>query len=455
MTKRDLGGAGATDQYIDFENTKGKYALLMVPDYDLSDTTKQASYVSYGASAIPDTSYSVWARFRGDTRGIRQHTDGELVTTTRGDRLEVVGGNFETHVRGASAPAAYDAKSNAATKKTFRDSAEAYERLGLHAGSPHLPSFLDADSAKKSEIERIITAITTSAPAGAVNQFGWEDHTSGHRLSTTGGDKLEIVQGKSYVHVLGADDFDVSEGQKAIARSGSNPKATGYDRTQNDAKRPMIVERTWARRQISETWLGVDRESPDSKLPMDENIQLTSFPDVVDGESREYTYGKKLSSWTGDEDNWVDDVVEHTYARRINSFTSVEGSNEVMMAKGACAETTLVPFMTSTQVSVLLNEVYVGGHTSVEIGAGAELKIGAYFEMFVGKKDELEFEATTVTVGTKTSLTLVKKTEVLTDELKTSLSTLETRLKNTKLEVTSEQISGTTAITSAVLKLGI
>ena len=35
------------------------------------------------------------------------------------------------------------------------------------------------------------------------------------------GDKLEIVKGKSYIHVLGADDFDVSEGQKAISRSGS------------------------------------------------------------------------------------------------------------------------------------------------------------------------------------------------------------------------------------------
>jgi hypothetical protein len=455
MTERDLGGLTESDQYIDFAGTQGKYALLMVPDYDLDVDEKQASYVSYGASSIPDTSYSVWARFRGTAKGIRQHTDGELVTTTKGGRLEVVGGNFETHVRGPREPTAYDAASDDATKKTFRDSDQAYERLGLHPGSPHLPSFLDSDPAKKAEIERIVTTITTNAPSGAVSQFGWEDHTAGHRLSTTGGDKLEIVQGKSYIHVLGADDFDVSEGQKAIARSGSNPKAPGYDAAQNDAKRPMIVERTWARRQISETWLGVDRTSPDSKLPIDESIELTSFSDVIDGESREYTYGKKLSSWTGDADNWVDDVEEHTYAKRINSFTTVDASNEVMMAKGACAETTLVPFMTSTQVSVLLNEVYVGGHTAVEIGAGAELKIGAYFEMFVGKKDELEFEATTVTVGTSTKLTLVKKVEVSASDVQTSLEDLKTTLRSATIAVTEDTISGKTAITSASLRLGI
>lgn len=448
---RELGGSEPLDQYIDFAGTQGKYALLMVPDYDLDVSEKQASYVSYGASSIPDNTYSVWARFRGATRGIRQHTDGDLTTTTKGGRLEIVGGNFETHVRGAQDPGAYDAE---ADKTSFRNQDEAYERLGLHAGSPHLPAFLDADAAKKSEIERIITTIT--AAGNEVSQFGWEDHTSGHRISTTGGDKLEIVKGKSYVHVLGADDFDVSEGQKSIARSGSNPKDPGFDPLKNGDKRPMIVERTWARYKVEETWLGLNRVTPDSKLPIDENIALDSLPGLIDGESREYTYGTKLSSWTGDAANWIDDIEEHTYVHRSNSFTTADAINDVTMVKGALAETTLVPFMTSTQISTLLNEVYIGAHTQVEIGAGIELKLGAYLELFGGTKTELTLSAgfEVDTAGKKT-FTIGAKADVLTDELKVSLSTLETRLKQTKLEVTSEQISGTTAITSAVLKLGI
>ena len=99
----DLGGAAPDTQYIDFAGTTGKYALLMVPDYDTEATGKQTSYVSYGASAIPDTTYSVWAQFRGDNRGIRQHTDGRVVTTTKEERLEVIGGNYQVHVRGATA----------------------------------------------------------------------------------------------------------------------------------------------------------------------------------------------------------------------------------------------------------------------------------------------------------------------------------------------------------------
>lgn len=448
---RELGGAGTTDQYIDFAGTQGKYALLMVPDYDLDVADKQASYVSYGSSSIPDSTYSTWARFRGATKGIRQHTDGDLVTTTKGGRLDVVGGNFETHVRGAAAPTTYGTD---AEKNTFRNQDEAYERLGLHPGSPHLPSFLDADAAKKAEIERIITTIT--AAGNDVSQFGWEDHTSGHRLSTTGGDKLEIVRGKSYVHVLGADDFDVSEGQKAIARSGSDPQAPGFDASQNDAKRPMIVERTWARRQISETWLGVNRVTPASKLPIDEQIQLTSFPDVIDGESREYTYGKKLSSYTGDADNWIDDVEEHSYVHRSNTFTTADAINDVTMVKGAMAETTLVPFMTSTQISVLLNEVYVGGHTSVEIGGGVELKIGAYYEIFIGVKDELEIGPVKKTnAAGSIYTTLGVKKEISAEEVNVSLKKLETRLENTTVEVTNKQIRGTTVVTSAVIKLGV
>lgn len=449
---RDLGGDATNDQYIDFESTTGKYALLMVPDYDLDVADKQASYTSFGASSIPDTSYSVWARFRGTTKGIRQHTDGQLVTTTKAERLEIVGGNFETHVRGAAnAPSAYETE---ADKTTFRNTDEAYERLGLHPGTPHLPEFLDADAAKKAEIQRIITTVT--AAGNAVSQFGWEDHTSGHRLSTTGGDKLEIVKGKSYVHVLGADDFDVSEGQKSIARSGSDPQSIGYDASQNGDKRPMIVERTWARRQISETWLGVDRTSPTSKLPTDESITLESFPAVIDGESREYTYGKKLSSYTGDSSNWVDDIEEHTFVHRSNSFTTADAINDLTTVKGAIAETTLVPFMTSTQISVLLTEVYVGGKLGVEIGAGFELKLGAYCEIFGGVKEEIELSAGfKLNAAGKNRLWIGKKTDIMTDDLKVSLSTLETRLKATKLELTSEQISGKTAITSAVLKLGV
>ena len=68
----ELGGDTTNTQYIDFAGTTGKYALLMGPDYDTNEMGKQTSYVSYGASAIPDTSYSAWARFRGDTKGIRQ-----------------------------------------------------------------------------------------------------------------------------------------------------------------------------------------------------------------------------------------------------------------------------------------------------------------------------------------------------------------------------------------------
>lgn len=448
---RELGGTEATDQYIDFEGTQGKYALLMVPDYDLDVPEKQASYVSFGSSSIPDSTYSAWATFRGATKGIRQHTDGELVTTTQGSRLEVVGGNFETHVRGASAPPTYGTD---AEKTTFRNEDEAYERLGLHTGTPHLPAFLDADAAKKAEIERIITTITTAG--NEVSQFGWEDHTAGHRISTTKGDKLEIVKGKSYVHVLGADDFDVSEGQKAIARSGSDPQAPGFNAAQNADKRPMIVERTWARRQISETWLGVDKVAPTSKLPIDEKIALTSFPDVIDGESREYTYGKKLSSYTGDSDNWVDDVEEHSYVHRSNTFTTADAINDVTMVKGAMAETTLVPFMTSTQISTLLTEVYVGGHVSVEIGGGVDLKIGAYYEIFIGVKDDIELgPVKKLNAAGQTYLTLGVKKEISAKDVNVSLKKLETRLENTTVEVQSTQLRGKTVITSAVLKLGV
>jgi hypothetical protein len=115
-----------------------------------------------------------------------------------------------------------------------------------------------------------------------------------------------------------------------------------------------------------------------------------------------------------------------------------------------------VPFMTSTQISVLLNEVYIGAHTTIEIGAGIDLKLGAYLEIFGGTKTEIELAASFAldTVGKK-SFTIGQKVDLMTDELKLSLSTLETRLSTSTISATSDTISGKAVITAVNLRLGI
>ncbi len=457
--------AGDNANFLDVApSTSGnKYALLMVPDYDNGAAGNQTSYVSLGATQASRLStYSEWAKFRSSNMGTRDHTDGDRVITTKGPRLDVVGGNYEMHVRGAIAPTSYDTDPQ---KETFRDEDEAYLRLGYTDKDPYLPLFVDSDAAKKAEIEGIVRAMkaATSGP----NKFGWEDHTDGHRMTTTGGDKIEIIKGKSYIHVLGADDFDVSEGQKAISRSGSDPQAPGYSAAQNNNKRPMMISRTWARRSITETWLGLDRSTPTSKLPTDDLIALTSFPEVVDGEQREYTYAtnlksytgssdarvehvyertyaKKIESETGDAGCWVDDIIENTHVHRQNSTTTADAINERTLVKGAMASTTLCPFVADTRVSVASIETSVDGFRGEFALGGLTLAIE------VGGKIEI-----TGPTKFRTEISVPKKVEVDVEKLETRVNHIVAALTEKKVALAKSQTTASLTLTSMITKLGI
>lgn len=432
--------AGDDANYLDVapSTSQNKYALLMVPDYDAA-VGNQTSFISLGASTAPSNSYSVWARFEGTTKGTRDHTDGNRRETTVGSKIDVIGGNYEIHIRGTTAPTSYGTD---AEKEIFRDNDQAYFRIGLTDKDPYLPAFIDADAAKKAEIDDIVTSLKTATTGPT--KFGWEDHSAGHRLTTTAGDKVEIVKGKSYIHVLGADDFDVSEGQKSISRSGSDPQAEGYSAAQNGSKRPFIVERTWARRAISETWMGLDKSTPASKLLSDANITLESFPEVIDGEQREYVYAKKLSSYTGASDAWVETVTEDTYANTITSTTTADAINERTMVKGGMASTTLCPFVADTRVSVASLDV------SVDAFRGEFALGGLTLAIEVGGKIEI-----TGPTKFRTEINVPKKVEVNVEKLETTLNTITTVLTENKVALSSGKTAASITMAAMITKLGI
>ncbi|MBI4952525.1 MAG: hypothetical protein HY908_10870 [Myxococcales bacterium] len=420
----------------DYSKQADKYALLLVPDYDSQKAGSQRSYSSLGATpASASAGGTTWAAFEGLTKGARDHTDGDRVDTTQGRDLEVIGGNYELHVRGTNAPTAYGASSATAEKTTFRDDDEAFVRLGAQADprfpasgtgtvtlpageaswpSPHLPAYLGLadDAQKKTEIEAAIKQMKERSPR---MPFTWEDHASGHRISTTGGDKIEIIKGKNFTHVLGADDFDVSEGELQIGRTGPNPKAyTGQTvpAAERGTKKPYVVERSWAKRSFSESWFGEARETPPSKLGLDAEV-TKPVDDAVcgDGESVEYVYATKLKSYSGASAARIGQIYEETWADNTTSVSDVTSVNETSTIKDSISTTTINGFAGSTTTlngtqndnthgpGNLVETTAVGTHTETEAtGVHTEWHFGAIHGEFEVGLLHLAFEASAASV---------------------------------------------------------
>jgi len=152
---------------------------------------------------------------------------------------------------------------------------------GGRFGVLHVPDF----SPGMSSYLRVGTA--------AGDDYTWRDHTDGNRVTTTRGDKIEVIQGNYQMVVLGRQEH----------QSGLSAEAGNVG--QNSITFRGTVKREGGR-VIEETVKG--------------DVHTTYHGDVVD----EY-HGSLLESRTGSESPGVDrenpDVLEKTWAKRIESYT--------------------------------------------------------------------------------------------------------------------------------------
>lgn len=189
---------------------------------------------------------------------------------------------------------------------------------------------------------------------------GWQDHSDGNRLTTTLGDKVEIIRGNYTMLVLGRQD--------------DQKKAAGWDVSggkieDGDVYPPSYTEWKWV-----QTW--------DGTWKLTQMTEKTDVHEITHGNLKEEFYGDKIESIVGSPDDSASvdhtvipskkrrpEIIEKTWAKSITSDTG-----SVAMPIPTITETTHVLAQTSTTNAVTITDTTTVGTSTSTTTATVQIK---------------------------------------------------------------------------------
>lgn len=360
-----------TDATADPARRAGKYAVLEVPAFDGEQMT---SYLRLGAEprdrAEPGEDLErMLSTFLDDERirdpqatpipdrlaetarlhtkgGWRDHSDGNRITTTRGDKIEVIRGNYKILVLGRQDDPA---------------GGTGWDLSGGH-------------------IEGV------NGGVGGMTQIDWVqtfDGTWRVRETSEKGDTISTQHGNSVSTSYG-DIMDSTTGSESGV-------FTAEDGSTLDTN-PVITDRTWAKSISSFTG------SAASPVPLvsDETwVQAMASKTNVDEMTDDTTVNTSMSSATTVNGTMTDTTMVNgsmtsstTVSGSMVDNTTV-GSMQSMTHAETMTDITIAGSVTSVNLAGSTTDLTVGATTSLTVGAVADLTIGAMFELTLALMTEI------------------------------------------------------------------
>jgi hypothetical protein len=221
---------------------------------------------------------------------------------------------------------------------------------------------------------------------------GWWDHSDGNRISTTLGDKIEIIQGHYKMLILGRQP-DPTLG---VIRDHSGGLTQENNQTPSNCVKSIEFTQKYMNGELSiyqvngignvysafygnvgdvyfgklkESWTGLAPDEFTSEFYADSLKQdpvsamaVAAIENNEDPDIKDYTWAKSITSWTGSETKVIPTIEEHTFAtsitgetgssvKRITSIvesTYAESTTSTTDVSGAITETTNAGSVTST-----------------------------------------------------------------------------------------------------------
>lgn len=307
-------------------------------------------------------------------------------------------------------------------------------------------TFID-DTRKRDVCPDFLTeAVRQAETAKLHTKGGWRDHSDGNRITTTRGDKVEVIKGNYKMLILGRQDdqagWDVSGGhvsQSGITFAGSS----SIEWTQNYDGTWKVVEET-VKGDVWTTYMGDTHDVytgniKDSRTGSPAPSATQPNPIITD-----QTWALSITSSTGSAALPIPTITDDTFAGAITSTTTA----------ASITDTTTCPAITSTTIGNTVSttigntlDTTVGLTTSIIVGAEAEIVVGNMSEVTVGLEESvtvggvidvsvaarLEVNVSTgfeFTVGGLTELNPAHKDEIAT--MKNQLSMMKNELTLTK-----------------------
>jgi hypothetical protein len=207
--------------------------------------------------------------------------------------------------------------------------------------------------------------------ATADDEFTWRDHTDGNRITTTRGDKVEIIRGTYEFAVHGRQDHQAG----ASADDDGNVFQSGITyrgKVHMPLTKRYFQEKT-VKGKVDSTYYGdnvgayygskvtstTGTESPGEEIP---DCGCTGVfkenPEIED-----HTWAKKISSYTGSSVLPVPKISQETWVVTMESTTHAESTTDETVVSGAMSSTTKVAtVVTSTEADSTSDETTVTGN---------------------------------------------------------------------------------------------
>jgi hypothetical protein len=343
--------------------------------------------------------------------------------------------------------------------------------------APFTPVPPDTAPPRPSRLAETLTLLTKG---------GWWDHSDGNRISTTIGDKVEIIQGNYKLLVLGrqplpnpshsqsdqanelaylaqnSEIYDVSGG--IVSENNVNPdaliKSVEYTQdldgtwTQYENAGPGSVYASFFGKSgdlfqgpLQESWTGLPpgdfpqtdfysntlaQVSPPSTMATDPDVKEYTWANSIttytgsEGKTipsiTEYTFADSITTQTGSLTKPVHTITESTYADAVTTLTTVPAISEVTTATTITGETNAVAITEITAAGVVVDitvaavkaDVFVGALCAdLQLGFKLDIHAGGKFEMDLGGGWELSYPTGYhIDLGEKLDAALLKTTAV-------------------------------------------
>ncbi len=253
---------------------------------------------------------------------------------------------------------------------------------------------------------------------------GWRDHTDGNRISTTRGDKIEVVKGNYSMVVLGRREdragWDVSGGhvsQNGITYSGGG----GISYTTAEYNGTWVVQEEVVKGDVTSYYHGYVRDTfwgDEKTSTTGAEAPTAERPNPV---ITDHTWALAISSYTGSSalpvpsiqsETWAESITSTTNADAVTDTTTVSGAITSTTTAALVADTTTAGIVASTTIGNVMDTT-VGASTSLILGAESETIIGNSMEINVGAQESITLGATfDLTLGLAVNLTLAMKLSV-------------------------------------------
>ena len=352
--------------------------------------------------------HSDWLHGRG---GWRDHSDGNRITTTWGDKVEVIRGNYRMLVLGrqddATQAAGWDVSGNNIQDfagGTMPGASVRVEYTEKYDGSWHIQNTVEG-------------VLSSTNFAGDFYEWHWGNH----KESITGSDKEAAME----------KDYKEDNGGVLVPRSN-----------------PVIIEKTWAKSMYSQV-----------------GSETLEVPSVV-----EKQWAREVRSYEGSaghraelkyEEVWATKIEEHTHAGSTEAHTDVDGSitetttaastTETTHISGAKTGTTTAAAITEMTLAGAVTELsLVGNHLEMFMGLTEEFKLAAALEVFLGAKAGITIGASfEATIGPKGEFNMGPRHEFGAEEKAEVVP-----IKN-EVHITQNILAVSLNLTGAIINIGL